>query len=220
MTPPRLHRWAGLSAIAAVAVFAVGNALWAFEQPEPGASGAELIGFYTDLSDRIAIGGWLSLISIAIFIVFAGAMRSVIIELEGDELLANVAFGGVLVGLAAGIGAEGLNMVAALRAGDGELSEPLAQALFETSYLFGTSGAGIGFGVAMLAIGAAALRTRALAPRWLAWIAVACGAAMLTPLWYDVLAEYAIGPSFVLLAVLGGLLLRGSALPAGRPATA
>ena len=204
---PRSHRWAGWSAIAGVILFAAGNALWAFEQPAPDASGAELVDFYTDLSGEIEAGGLMSLTSIAIFAVFASAFRSVLAEL--DELFANIAFGGMILGLAAGLGAEGINMAAALRAGDGELTEPVAIALFDISYFFGSSGAGIGFGLFTFATGAAALRANALLPRWLAIAAVVIGVALVTPLTGWVLGEYAVGPSCLLLLLLGVKLLRG-----------
>jgi hypothetical protein len=189
-------------------LFGVANALWAFEMPDQGASGPELLDFYGDLSGRIEAGALLSLISIATFVVFASAFRSVLIELEGDELLANIAYGGALLGLAAGIGAETINMAAALRAADGELTAPLAQALFDSSYVLGYNAAGIGIGLVALATGAAALRARALLPRWLAVVALALGVALLTPL-----SQYVLGPAFLLLLILGVLLLRGSAQP-------
>lgn len=185
----------------------VANALWGFEQPDAGASGPELLDFYGDLSGRIVAGALLTLISIAIFVVFASAFRCVLIELEGDELLANIAFGGTLLGLAAGVGAETINMAAALRAGDGELTESLAQALFDTSYVLGYNAAGVGIGLLTLATGTAALRARALLPRWLAIASLALGVALLTPL-----SQYVLGLSFLLLLVLGVLLLRGSAV--------
>jgi hypothetical protein len=156
-------------------------------------------------------GALLSLISIAMFVVFASALRSVLIELESDELLANVAFGGALLGLAAGIGAETINMAAAVRAGDGELTKSLAQALFDISYVLGFNAAGVGIGLLTLATGAAALRARALLPRWLAVVALTLGVALLTPL-----SQYVLGPAFLLLLILGVLLLRGSGIPAAR----
>jgi hypothetical protein len=209
---PRAHRWAGISALSAFVLFSAANAIWAFEQPAPGSSAPELIDFYTDLSSRIVVGGLGSLLSIAIFVVFASALRGILAELEGDELLANAAFGGTILGLAAGLGAESVNLAAALRAGDGELTEPLALALFDISYVFGSYATGIGFGVAMLAIGAVALRSGKLLPRWLAFVAVVIGLAMVTPLAGYLLGEYTVAPCFLLLAVLGVLLLRGSAL--------
>lgn len=202
--------------LSAFVLFTAANALWAFEQPAPGSSAAELVEFYTELSSRIVIGGLGSLLSIAVFVFFAGALRAVLAELEGDELLANAAFGGTILGLAAGFGAEAVNMAAAIRAGDGELTEPVAVALFDISYVFGSYATGIGFGVAMLAIGAVALRSGALLPRWLALVTLATGLAMVTPAAGYVLGEYTVAPCFVLLAVLGVLLLRGSALTGSR----
>jgi hypothetical protein len=207
---PRAHRWAGVSAVATAVLFGAANALWALQQPAQGASGAELVRFYEDLSTQIVVGGLLSLVSIALFVVFASAFRSVLIGLEGDELLANVAYGGALLGGAAGLGAESINMAAALRAGDGELSVPLAQALFDTSYVLGYNAAGIGIGLVALATGAVALRARALLPRWLAAVGVVVGLGLLTPL-----SRYLLGPAFLLLLALGVLLLRGF----GRPQT-
>src|SRR4051812_3370272 len=141
---PSMHRWAGASAVATAVLFAAANALWAFQQPAQGAPGPEIVRFYEDLSTQIVVGGLLSLVSIALFVVFASAFRRVLIELEGDELLANIAYGGALLGMAAGVGAETINMAAALRGGDGELSVPLAQALFDTSYVLGFNAAGVG----------------------------------------------------------------------------
>jgi hypothetical protein len=197
-----------------VSLFVVANVLWAFEQPDPGAAGPVLVAFYEDLSTRIVVGGLLSLVSIAIFVVFASAVRSLLDGLERDGSLANLAFGGTLLGLAPGIGAETINIAAALRAGDGELSETLAQALFDISYVLGSYAVAPGFGLLALAIGAAALRTRALLPRWLAAVAVALGILLITPLGPYLLGEYTVAPVFLLVAVLGSLLLRGSAAPA------
>jgi hypothetical protein len=205
---PRAHRWAGLSGIATALVFAAANSLWAFQQPSFGASGQELLDFYGDLSTRIEIGAALALLSVATFVVFASALRSILVQLEGDEILANVAFGGALIGLAAGIGAETINMAAALRAGENELTVPLAQALFDTSYVLGFNAAGVGIGLVALATSAVALRARALMPRWLAFVGIALGATLITPL-----AVYTLGPAFLFLLALGVLLLRGSAVP-------
>jgi hypothetical protein len=203
----REQRWTGVSGLAGFVVFTVGNALWALDQPAPDAPAAELVAFYTDASGRIVAGGLISLLSIAIFVVFAAGLRAVLAELDGDGLLADAAFGGLLVGLAAGIGAESINVAAALRAGDDALTEDLALALFDVSYMFGSYGAGIGFGVATLALGVATLRSGTLLPRWLAAAAIAIGIAMVTPLFGVVLGEWTVGPSLLLFAVLGVLLL-------------
>jgi hypothetical protein len=82
--------------------------------------------------------------------------------------------------------------------------------------VLGSYATGIGFGVAMLAIGAVALRSGVLLPRWLALVTLATGLAMVTPAAGYVLGEYTVAPCFVLLAVLGVLLLSGSALTGSR----
>jgi hypothetical protein len=58
---PPIHRWTGLGAVGTVILFSAANALWAFEQPDPSASGPELVDFYGDLSERIVAGALLSL---------------------------------------------------------------------------------------------------------------------------------------------------------------
>ena len=208
---PRDQRWAGRSAIAAVLVFTAGNVLWAFDQPAPNATGLELVPFYKDSSARIILGGSLSLVSIALFVVLGSSLSSVLTTVTREDLLGNVAFGGIVLGCAAGLGAESINMAAAIRADDGTLTEPLAEALFDVSYMFGTYAAGVGFGLAMVAIGVAARQSGALLPRWLATLSVVLGVALITPLTAYLIGEYAVAPSFVLLFVLGVRLLRGSA---------
>ncbi len=203
--PATQRRWAGTSAIATALVFAAGNALWGFEQPDPGASTDELLDFYGDASDRIVAGALLSLLSIAGLVFFASAVRPILAELDRGEMFANVAFGGALLGAAAGLGAETINMVAALRAADGELTDSLAQAAFEISYVLGFNAAGVGLGLLSIALGAVALRTRALLPRWLAVVSLVIGVGMLTPL-----SQFLIGPSFLILLLVGVLLVLDS----------
>lgn len=187
-------------------LFAIANALWALEQPAAGATGSELVAFYDDLSGRIEAGALLSLIAIAIFVVFASALRLVLRELDEDELLGDVAFGGALLAMAAGAGAETINMAAALRAADGELTESLALALFDISYVLGYNVVGVGVGLLLIATSVIALRRQALFPRWLAFVALVVGVALLTPL-----CVYALGPGFLLVLGLGVALLRGGA---------
>jgi len=141
------QRYAGLSGIVFVVLFATGNVLWwPWSGPEAGAPAVEIVDFYHDTSGRIVAGASLSLLAIAAFVLFAAALRRVLTEAEGDDLLATTAFGGALLGLAAGLGAETINMVGALRARDGELSEALAQSLFEISQILGSTATGVGMG--------------------------------------------------------------------------
>jgi hypothetical protein len=177
----RTRTYAAISGLVFVVLFGAGNALWGFEAPETGAPAEEVLDFYTGTSDGIIIGATLSLLSIAAFAVFAAAVRRVLADAEGDDVLATTAFGGALLALAAGLGAESINMVGGLRAEDGELSESLAQTLFEISQVLGTIAAAVGVAVFALATAVVALRTRLVLPRWLAVFTLIIGLSLLTP---------------------------------------
>jgi hypothetical protein len=200
LTPRRI---AGLSGLAAAIVFGAGNALWGFEQPKSGAPAGEVVEFYADNSSEIVAGGSISLVSVALFVLFASAIRAMVREVDRDDVLATTAFGGAVLAMAAGLGAETINMVGALRADGGDLTPDLARALFEISYVLGFNAAGVGIGLFLLATAAAALRSRALLPRWLALLAIAVGLAFLTPL-----SVFLLGPGVLALAVASALLLR------------
>ena len=209
MTSWPAHRVAGVTGIAAVVIFGVANALWAFEQPAPDASASTVVDFYTDASERISVGGPLSLLSMAVLTVFACALRRVLVDRGAGEVRADMAFAGLLLGIAPGLGAEGINMAAAHRAGDGALTEELALALFDVSYVLGSYATGVGFGVFTLAVAWAAWSSPDLLPRWLAIVALVIGVATVTPLAGAVIGEYTVGPPLLLVAVLGVRLLRG-----------
>jgi hypothetical protein len=108
--------------------------------------------------------------------------------------------------VAAGLGAESLNMVGAWRADDGQLTPELGRALFEISYVLGYNGAGVGIGILLLATTAVALRAGTLMPRWLAFLLFVVGLAFITPL-----SRFLLAPSILLLAVASIQLLRASA---------
>ena len=175
------QRWAALSGIAGALMFAVGNAIWGLDMPEDGTGVAEVVEFYADTADRIVIGGSLSLLSIAVFLVFGAALRQVLKDAGAEDFLATTAFAGLVLAMATGIAAESINLAAALRAQDDELSGDLAQSLFETSQMFGSAATGIGLGVFALATAAVALRTRAVLPRWLAIATAVMGVLLLLP---------------------------------------
>ena len=175
-------RQVALTGIASVLLFAIGNALWATDQPDAGAPQAELLGFYADAADRIIVGATLSLLSIALFVVFASGIRRILLRAGDDDVLATAAFGGAILGAAVGLGAETINMAAALRANDGTLTADLAQSLFDVSYVLGYNAAGVGLAVFAICIAVSSIRGRALMPAWLAIAMIAVGVAMLTPL--------------------------------------
>lgn len=197
------HRYTALSGILVAVLFGTGSALWAFEMPAPGASAAEVVDFYRNTSRRIVVGASLSMVAGAVLVLFAAGLRRVLAEAEGDDVLATTAFGGGLLGAAAGLGAETINMVGALRAQDGQLTDALGQAVFQISYVLGFNAAGVGIGVLALATAAVALRTGVVLPRWLAVVMVVLGLALLTPL-----SQVALGPAVLLLPVIAVLLLR------------
>ena len=203
-----VRRWAGLTAIGSVVLFSIANALWAFEQPAPGSSAATIVDFYSDASGRIAVGGLLSLLAMGGFLVFACLLRQVLLDDGVERVLADAVLAGAVLGIAPGLGAETVNLAAAQRAGDGELTAPLALALFDISYVFGSYATGIGFGVFTLALGAAALRRPALLPRWLALAGLVLGVLLVTSIVALLIGEYTVGPPFVLVVVLGVRLLR------------
>jgi hypothetical protein len=203
------RRVTGLAGLGVVVLFGVGNALWAFEQPDAGASVQEIVAFYADNSAWIIAGASISLLASALFILFASGVRAILQEYENDDLFATAAFGGALLLVAAGLGAETINMVGALRAEDGSLTPQLGRSLFEISYVLGFNGAGVGIGILLLATAAVALRARALMPRWLALLLLVVGLAFITPL-----SRFLLGPSVLLLAAVSAQLLRASAADA------
>jgi hypothetical protein len=203
------RRVTGLAGLGVAVLFGVGNALWAFEQPAAGASAHEIVAFYADNSAWIVAGGSLSLLAIVLLVLFASGVRAILREHEGDDLFATTAFGGALLLVAAGLGAETLNMVGAWRAAEGQLTPGLGRALFEISYVLGYNGAGVGIGILLLATATVALRARALMPRWLALLFCLVGLAFISPL-----SRFLLAPSILLLVVASVQLLRNKA-PAG-----
>jgi hypothetical protein len=197
------RRTTGLAGLAVAVLFGGGSALWGFEQPHSGAPAREIVAFYTDTSAGIIAGASLSLVAIALFVLFASGVRAILRKPEGDDLLATTAFGGGLLAMVAGLGAETINMVGALRADDGQLTPELGRALFEISYVLGYNAAGVGIGVLLLATAAVALRARALLPRWLALFTLVVGLAFITPL-----SRFLLGPAVLMLAVVSAQLLR------------
>ena len=170
--------WGG---IAAAVLFAAGNAIWALGMPSAGTPIPEILDFYDERANRIVIGGSISLLAIAVFVLFAAAARQLLNEAGADEFLTTTAFGGAVLTAAVGTSAETINMVAAMRSRDGELGEALAQSLFELSQNFGSTASGLGLAIFAVAIGVAGLRSGALSP-WRSWLVLAVGVVLFTPL--------------------------------------
>ena len=201
------RRQAGISGLAVAVLFGGGNAVWGLDMPSGGTPVGEVLDFYRDTADRIVIGASLSLLGIAAFLWFAAAVRQVLLDAGADQVLATTAFGGAILAMAAGIGAETINMTAALRAQDGDLSGALAQTLFEISQILGSVASGVGIAVFGVAVGVAALRTPGTLPRPVALVVLVLGIALLTPLVY---VNVVAGAAMVMLsAVIAVAMLRG-----------
>ncbi|HEX8744034.1 MAG TPA: hypothetical protein VF712_12960 [Thermoleophilaceae bacterium] len=194
---PRSLRLTWTAGLAAAVVFMVSNGIWALDQPSAGASGEEILGFYSDTSTRIVIGGTLSLVAIALFTIFASGFRLILREHDVDDLFGLAAFGGLMLLLAAGLGAETINMIGAMRAAADDLSAELGRSVFEISYVLGYNGAGLGGGIALLAVAGAAWRSPGFLSRRAAPILAVAGLLLMTPL-----SVYLLGPAVVVFAIV------------------
>lgn len=176
------ERTVRLSGTAVAVLFAAGSGIWGLGMPNAGAPVAEVLEFYDERYTRIIIGGSLSLLAIAAFVLFAAALRRVLTESSGDDVLPTAAFGGAVLMAAAGLGAETINLTAALRAREDELGRNLGQALFEISQILGSTASGVGLGVFALATAGAALRGSPVLPRWVSVVLIVVGIVLLSPL--------------------------------------
>lgn len=196
---PRSRRLTWIAGLAAAVTFTVGSGIWALDQPTPGASAEEIVDFYSDASARIVIGGTLSLVAIALFTIFASGLRLILREHDVDDLFGLTAFGGTMLLLAAGVGAETINMAGAMRAADDDLSAELGRSLFEISYVLGFNGAGLGAGIALLAIAGAAWRSPGFLPGWAVPVLAVAAVLLVTPL-----SVYLFGPVVAVFAIVAG----------------
>jgi hypothetical protein len=102
------------------------------------------------------------------------------------------------------VGAETINMVGAMRAADDDLSAELGRSVFEISYLLGFNAAGLGAGIALLAVAGAGWRSPGFLPRWAAPVLAVAGLLLMTPL-----SVYLFVPTvFVFVVVAGRAALR------------
>jgi hypothetical protein len=224
----RLDRYAALSGLLAFALFGIGNALWSFEVPsEEGsrwivgspaateASDEQIARFYEEKSSGIIVGAGLSLVSIALLVWFGSILRDRLDRIADGRGagLPLAAFGGLVLSLAAGLGAETINMVGALRAeSDRGITPEAAQVYFDVSQVLGFNAAGAGLAVALAATAVIALRAGELLPRWLAILMLLIAVTLFTPL---VRVTFAV--AFLVLPMISVLLYldRGATAPAG-----
>ena len=197
---PRLIAAAG---VVALLLFGIGNSLWAFDSPDPGASTAELLRFYGDKSSSIETGVSLSFAAFAAFLYFAAGLRTLLARFDPDGTLAATALLGALVAAVFGLASQALNLAGGTLARHGDLSGSTASSVFETARTLGFHAAPAGFGLLLIAIAAIALRARAIMPAWLSWLSIAVGLALLTPV-----APAAMHPAVLLVIAVSVLVIR------------
>jgi hypothetical protein len=177
-------RYAPLSGLVVFALFAAGNLLWSIDIPATDATGAELAAFYEDRSARIIAGAGLSILAVVLFVWFSALLRDRL-ELElgaRGASLPTAAFGGAILAFTVGLGAETINMAAALRAAsDGGISPDAAQAYFDISQILGFNAAGVGLATLIAATAVACLRGSRVLPRQLAIPALVLAVSLLVP---------------------------------------
>ena len=207
----RLDRYAPLSGVAFVLLFAVGNALWAFEQPAVGADPGEIVDFYEDTSTGILIGGSLSLLSIGLLVWFGSILRDALGDAASGRAagLPQTAFAGVVLVSSAGLAAETINMVGALRAeDDGGLTPAAAQTYLDVSSAFGYWAAGAAGAIAVAATAVVAIATRKILPPYVAWMTLAATPVLVTPILITPAGRNALGLPLLFVAGVSIALYR------------
>lgn len=143
---------------------------------------AKIAAFYGDNSETVLTANAMYLLGGTLMIVFAGALRSILAEAEGnDGLLSGLAFGGMLAGAAVTLAGTALDTAGALRVDEqGSIAPDTAAVLADGHNVMFGMAAPMGFGVAVLATAAIASRTSIL-PTWLTGLSTGLGIALLVP---------------------------------------
>jgi hypothetical protein len=128
---------------------------WPWGDVRPGAAPSDIAEFYSQSQVRILIGGGVSVIALALFIVFAAALR--LLVPRSRKLAGDVALAGAVVTAVAGLAAETVNMGAAVRAAE---DPTLAKAMYEIPQVFGGYTSAVGVGIFALAASASTLLPR------------------------------------------------------------
>ena len=174
----RAPRWAPLigPALGVAAVAGMAFAIPAGEdQPDATASAREAVNYWSAHSGKQLAASAILLLVAAALVCFGVVLRRTFAR---QGVLADLAFGGMLVGAAGLLTNVALAVATADTAGD--VSPQVTQTLSTLNIEFAAPIAA-GFGLMMIASGIAAASSRLL-PRWLAALAVLFGLFALTPL--------------------------------------
>jgi hypothetical protein len=172
------ERFAPLAGVLFLALVIVIFAL-SGDSPDPDASTAETVAYWTDSSDKEITAGVLGGLAGVVLIWFGASLRDAVVDAEGGTgRLGRLAFAGTVV---AGVGLMingTIEFAAAESAGDvpGGVTHALS-ALFSGFFLPLTAG----FALTLFALGLAALRTPLL-PAWSGWVQIVAGILLFTPI--------------------------------------
>ncbi len=143
---------------------------------------SEIVALLEDNSTKLVGAGYLGLVSAALLLWFSGSLRAKLRAVEGgDGRLSTVAFGGGVAAAACFLVSHGALISAGARAGsDGGIDPGGAVALWDLYTTTLGNVAPVALGVLILATAVVGFRTGFLA-RWLTWVSLVLGVALLTP---------------------------------------
>jgi hypothetical protein len=201
----RLKRAAPLSGMAWAVVFSVYVVLEWVSAPDFGkATPAEIVAYYTHDKASILGGSLLAGVAGLLFLWWAGCLRSAVAAAEGGTArLANVAYGSAVAALAIGLSAPVMNAAGAIRVDQtGTIDPATATAIFDISQIMFGAAEQAAASAMVLATAVAALRYRAVLPRWLALVSLLLAIALLLP----AISLVALAVAVVWISILSGLL--------------
>lgn len=183
------------------------------ETPKASASASKVVAYYTEHRSEVETSGILFALAFLVLVLFAGALRSYLRRTAAAEGLGALVLAGAVLMAAGALAGTGVEYGLAHNVHD--LSNETAKTLnFVSSELFlPVLAGGFLFGVCS---GLAILRGAAL-PRWLGWVAIVIGIAVLIPpASFPALLAFVIWS--IVVAILMYLRSRGSVGATSRPA--
>lgn len=206
------ERICALGGIAYVAFAIIGHEVLGSGGSSPGlnATGEDIANFFASTtSTKILLGGYIELLGLSAFVLFAGSLWSILRRAEGERgLSSTVVFGAGLLMVAIKFAGAAPWLAARYRAHEG-LDPHVAMALYDinnASFVL----TWFPLAILMLATAAVTIRTRVL-PRWLGWTAVGLGVALLAAapvMWISEAAFIPAGLSLLWIAATSLTLVR------------
>jgi hypothetical protein len=216
--PRGIERWAGLGGVLYVVLF-IGGVVLAFSgTPDSDAPPAKFVSYFGDSGnrDKLYFGWILVVLAVFCFLWFLGAVRQLLVRIDGNGFLTAIAtIGGAVY---AALTLAGMSIVTAVSTmSDDTFRDRVYPGVIhaggDAGYVTHASG-GVGIGAMMIAVSLAALRV-ALIPRWLGIIGIVLGILALGSIFFFPMLGIVIW-----LLVAGVLLTRAAGRPAAPPPTA